>query len=145
MRKFNSLLSRLALATLSLPAVGQVMAEDCSTSFYCYGNNVGFAAINVVVADEAGTTPINLVPTPRPVANPLPTTIPNRPLTTPIRSNTNQNNTTCSAQYNAELAKAAKLDALARAQAQRGQEEQARRLFNTAAQIRTNATRMNCR
>lgn len=143
MRKVNTLLSRLALATLALPVAGQVMAEDCSTSFYCYGNHVGFAHINVVVSEDSGAT--NVVPTPRPVASPTPTAVPNRPLTTPIRANNQQNNATCVSQYNAELAKAAKLDTLARAQAQRGQEEQARRLFNTAAQIRANAMRMNCR
>ncbi|WP_020561094.1 hypothetical protein [Thiofilum flexile] len=145
MMKINTLFTRLALATLSLPVAGQALAEDCSTSFYCYGNSVGFTAINVVVADEGGTTPINVVPTPRPVANPTPSNVPNRPLTTPVRPNYNRNNTGCMAQYNAELAKAAKLDALARAQAQRGQEGQAQRLFRTAAQIRANATRMNCR
>lgn len=142
--KLNTLLSRLALLTLSLP-LGNAMAEDCSTSYYCYGTNVNFARINIVVDEQADSHSINLTPQPAPVASPNPTNVPNRPLTVPAPRGTTANNANCRNQYNEQLAKAAKLDNLARTQAQRGQDEQARRLFNAAAQIRASATRMSCR
>jgi hypothetical protein len=143
--KLNTLLSRLALVTLSLPMANVAMAEDCSASYYCYGNSVNFSRINVVVDEQADAHTINITPQPAPVVIPAPSAVPNRPLTTPIARPTPANNANCRTQYDEQLAKAAKLDALARTQAQRGQEQQAQRLFTAAAQIRSAATRMNCR
>lgn len=158
MMKLNALLSRLALVTVALP-LGSVMAEDCNTSYYCYGNYVNFQRINVVVSDQPGSTAININPErivpsrnddePSPVApsapNANPRNVPNRPLTVPAPAPRVANPTACRAQYDEQLAKAAKLDALAQAQAKRGQQEQAQRLFSTAAQLRSVANRMNCR
>ena len=151
--KMNFLLSQVALLILASP-VTSVLAEDCNISFYCYGEKAAsFSAIRVVVADEQGraTDAADLNPQQRQAAaaealearRAAAAAVPNTPATRPIAASP-ANNARCQASYDAQIAKATSLEALARNQMRSGQPIQAKRLLNNAAQLRSTATRMAC-
>lgn len=105
------------LVSLSLSHVAH--AENCSTSFFCYGKTNPQASSHIsakdVHHDESATgVTINRSPA-------------------------------CQSSHRTLLSKASKLEALARKKQAEKQPAQAQRLLNNARQLRANASRLNCR
>lgn len=108
----------------------QASAENCSTSFFCYGNSnpqaaTGISAAHIRVDESATGVTHNRVN---------------------VRANANPRAAQgCHNSKRTLMTKAGQLESLARKKQAERQPAQAQRLFNNARQLRANAARLNCR